>query len=141
MLVVPELGDGEWSLDHLPLLAECREELLDPAYLPYAHGVRATKALGCNGPMCRKANRDYGRAVQRRMNNTQSERISAVRKFDAFLEAFTAYAVTYHYALGVQAPKRRKLKDVRTYRRDHLIPLSTAHKLHKSRLRLSGQTS
>lgn len=138
MLTIPELGDAQWTDDHSELLVACREELLDPAYLAYQHGRRATKVLGCDGPMCRKAARDYGRAVQRRMNDAQSERISAVRKFDAFLEAFTAYAATYHWALGITPPKRRKLKAVRTYRRDHLIPLSTARMLHKSRARLAS---
>jgi hypothetical protein len=138
MLVVPELGDGEWSDDHWPFLLACREELLDQEYAAYPHGRRATKALGCDGPMCRKANRDYGREVQRRMNGAQTERISAVRRYDAFLDAFIAYAATYHYALDVQPPKRRKLKEVRTLRRDHLIPLSVARMLHRSRARLAS---
>lgn len=141
MLIVPELGDAEWPDDHWPFLLACREELLAQEYLAYQHGRRATKALGCNGPMCKKANRDYGREVQRRMNDAQAERISMVRKFDAFLDAFIAYAATYYYALGIKAPKRRKLKDVRTFRRNHLIPLSTARTLHRARTKLSGQTS
>lgn len=138
MLTVPELDGTEWPEDHWPMLLICREELLDHEYAAYPHGVRATKVLGCTGPMCMKAARDYGRAVQRRLNGAQSERISAVRYFDAFLEAFTGYAQTYWQSLGVTAPKRRKLKDSRVYRRTHLIPLSTADKLHKSRARLAS---
>lgn len=138
MLTVPELGNTQWPDELWPLLLHCREELLAPEYAAYVHGRRATKALGCNGPMCRKANRDYGRTVQRRINGAQTERISAIRQFDAFLDAFIEYAARVHSELGIQAPKRRKLKAVRVHRRDHLIPLSTAHKLHRSRARLAS---
>lgn len=144
MLTVPELGDAEWPDDHWPILQACREELLDHQWLGYEHGIRATKVLGCKGPMCMKAARDYGRELQRRINGVQYERVSSVRQFDAFLDGFIAYSRTYHHALGMEPPPRRKLVTVRTYRRKHLIPLSTAQKLHRSRRRLeevSGETS
>lgn len=141
MLTIPELGNTQWSDDHQTLLRQCRQELLDPEYISYQHGNRNTRLRGCNGPMCRKANRDYGRNLQRRIHDAQGQRISAVRRHDEFLDAFIQFATEYHQELGLQPPKRRKLKAVRTYRREHLIPLSTARMLHKGRSKLSGQTS
>lgn len=45
--------------DNLP--DDIREELEDPEYSSRQHYSRATYALGCHGPLCRKAERDRGR--------------------------------------------------------------------------------
>ncbi len=42
-------------------LADVLEELNDPRYANRQHGSRATSALGCNGPLCKKAERDRSR--------------------------------------------------------------------------------
>lgn len=41
---------------------DIREELEHPDYITRKHYSRATYALGCHGPLCRKAERDRGRA-------------------------------------------------------------------------------
>lgn len=38
------------------------KELANPKHSGRVHGRRGTYTLGCRGPLCRKANRDYGRA-------------------------------------------------------------------------------
>lgn len=45
--------------DSLP--DEIRDELRDPEFGLRQHYSRATYALGCRGPLCRKAERDRGR--------------------------------------------------------------------------------
>lgn len=37
------------------------KELANPKHLSRVHGRRGTYTLGCRGPLCRKANRDYSR--------------------------------------------------------------------------------
>ena len=46
-------------LEDLP--DDIREELLDPEFTSRSHYSRSTYALGCHGPLCRKAERDRGR--------------------------------------------------------------------------------
>lgn len=45
--------------DKLP--KEVRDELEDERFTTRSHYSRATYALGCHGPLCRKAERDRGR--------------------------------------------------------------------------------
>lgn len=40
---------------------DIRAELEDPEFITRKHYSRATYALGCHGPLCRKAERDRGR--------------------------------------------------------------------------------
>jgi hypothetical protein len=40
-------------------------ELLDVRFVNRTHASRATYAIGCHGPLCRKAERDRGRPRQR----------------------------------------------------------------------------
>ena len=40
-----------------PELADVKTELEDPKYANRKHGSRATKAKGCSGPLCRRAER------------------------------------------------------------------------------------
>lgn len=40
---------------------DIRDELSDPEYSHRQHFSRATYALGCHGPLCRKRERDRGR--------------------------------------------------------------------------------
>lgn len=40
-----------------PELEDVRNELNDPKYATRRHGSRATAALGCNGPLCKRAER------------------------------------------------------------------------------------
>lgn len=47
-------------LEQLP--ADVRKELGDPAFATRKHHSRATYALGCHGPLCRKKERDRGRS-------------------------------------------------------------------------------
>lgn len=145
MLTVPELGDTQWPTDHEKLLWQCRQELLDSEYAAYQHGNRNTRQRGCNGPMCRKAARDYGRALQRRIHGAQRERISATRRHDEFLDAFTAYAREHHRESGLTPPKRRQLKKEVAQPRDsrdnlvpNMIPLDVVRMLHQSRARLAS---
>lgn len=53
----------------LPGMEDICEELDNPNYLTRKHGSRATAALGCNGPLCRKAERDR----QRERNERRAE--------------------------------------------------------------------
>lgn len=45
--------------DNLP--SDVLDELEDEEYVTRKHYSRATYALGCHGPLCRKAERDRGR--------------------------------------------------------------------------------
>ena len=45
----------------LPGMEDIIEELISTKFLTRQHGSRATAALGCNGPLCRKAERDRQR--------------------------------------------------------------------------------
>lgn len=45
---------------------DVREELEDEEYATRKHYSRATYALGCHGPLCRKAERDRGRGRNER---------------------------------------------------------------------------
>jgi hypothetical protein len=138
LLTVPELGDTQWPLDHEKLLWKCRQELLDAEYAAYQHGNRNTRQRGCDGPMCRKAARDYGRELQRRIHGAQRERVSAVRAHDEFLDAFIAYAHEHHRQSGLVAPKRRHLKKVAAPSKDNLVPLDVVRMLHRRRARLAS---
>ena len=40
---------------------DVRAELEDPSFITRKHYSRATYALGCRGPLCRKAEKDRGR--------------------------------------------------------------------------------
>lgn len=51
-------------LDRLP--DDVRKELGDPEFGTRKHHSRATYALGCNGPLCKKAERDRGRTRNQR---------------------------------------------------------------------------
>jgi hypothetical protein len=44
-----------------PEMDDVRQELEDPTYANRRHGSRATYALGCHGPLCRKKERMRGR--------------------------------------------------------------------------------
>jgi hypothetical protein len=62
---------GEISIEQileLPELADVRKELSDPKYASRSHGSRATYALKCGGPLCKKAERDRAR----RRNETKA---------------------------------------------------------------------
>lgn len=45
---------------------DVKAELEDPEYATRKHYSRATYALGCHGPLCRKAERDRGRGRNER---------------------------------------------------------------------------
>lgn len=74
----------------LPEMADVRAEIEDPRFATRRHGSRATSALGCSGPLCKKAERD-------RMRKRNEEKAKAAgrefrprsRKYDrdALLEA------------------------------------------------------
>lgn len=51
----------EQVLELFPEMQDVVEELASIKYLTRLHGSRATAALGCNGPLCRKAERDRQR--------------------------------------------------------------------------------
>ena len=51
-------------LEELP--DDVREELSHPDYASRSHYSRSTYALGCHGPLCRKAERDRGRGRNER---------------------------------------------------------------------------
>jgi hypothetical protein len=140
-MIVPELngtelGSAEWPDDHWPFLLACREELLDHEYGMYPHGERNTYARGCTGPMCKRANRLYTRKVRR--DQPVRENVTLLSRFDEFLVAYTQYAAEEYKRSGQERPRRRKLREVRTIRREHTVPMSTARKLHNSRARLAS---
>jgi hypothetical protein len=141
-VLIPELGI-EYPDDHADIAQQARDELCDLEYLPFPHGTRATFAKGCRGPMCRKANRDYLRAWQR-ANYGQPEigrsRVTAVRQFDPFLEAYTRYSqdkLAQLIAEGLQPPKRRD-SGTRISRTAKPIPAATLQILHRRRPALGG---
>lgn len=43
------------------LIRSIERELANPEHAGRSHGSRSTYNKGCHGPLCRKANRDYGR--------------------------------------------------------------------------------
>jgi hypothetical protein len=58
-------------LDRLP--ADVRTELADTKFIGRKHYSRGTYALGCHGPLCKKAERDRGR-VRNEVNALNSGR-------------------------------------------------------------------
>lgn len=44
-----------------PEMADVKAELSDPHFASRRHGSRATYALGCRGPLCKKKERDRAR--------------------------------------------------------------------------------
>jgi hypothetical protein len=119
------------------LLVQCREEMLDPEFSRYQHGTRATRVIGCNGPMCRKAARDYGRELQRRLNGAIRENRSPARMYDDFLAEYVQFATEQYRALD-QKPGRRKLTETRVIRQDRVLPLATVRELHAKRVGLAS---
>lgn len=43
------------------LIYELNDELNDPRYMDLRHGARHTRNMGCTGPLCKKAMRDWQR--------------------------------------------------------------------------------
>lgn len=76
VFVAPEAHD---------ILIAVRKELLDPAWSHRTHGSRKTYVVGCRGPLCTKAQRDYGRQYQRDTRGHTRVRVSALRAFDPLI--------------------------------------------------------
>lgn len=92
----------------LPEMADVVEELNDPKYASRRHFSRATYALGCHGPLCRKKERDNGRAKNERKalreGRPYNEGGKTGRKYDR--DALLEYVAEWHkYDLAI-----RKLK-------------------------------
>jgi hypothetical protein len=73
-----------------PEMADVKAELDNPKFATRRHGSRATSALGCDGPLCKKAERDR----MRRRNQLKAQQAGRefrprTRKYDrdALLEA------------------------------------------------------
>lgn len=67
------MTDSEISIEEiikLPGMEDVKDELEDPRYANRQHGTRATAALHCTGPLCKKAARDR----QRRRNQEEARR-------------------------------------------------------------------
>jgi hypothetical protein len=57
------------TLDDLP--EDVLDEISDERYINRTHGRRATRAVGCNGPLCKKAERDRGRNRMREVRGLE----------------------------------------------------------------------
>lgn len=74
------------------LLQAIVDELCDETYPNRIHHSRATYALGCRGPLCRKSERDRGsRRFKERHPESRSYNPSTARQDDAMLEAFAQF--------------------------------------------------
>lgn len=69
-----------WSKKLLKCDEDIFEELTDPDYKGLMHYSRATYALGCRGPMCRRKERD--RALQRNERRIVAQGRPYVRRAD-----------------------------------------------------------
>lgn len=67
-----------------PEMADVKNELADPNFASRRHGSRATYALGCRGPLCRKKERDRARIRNKTRAQAQHrEYVESVnRKYD-----------------------------------------------------------
>lgn len=82
---VPQLGVFVMPGAH-DILVAANNELLDPAWSHRKHGSRKTYVVGCRGPLCTKAQRDYGRQYQRDTRGHTRIRRSALRQFDDLID-------------------------------------------------------
>lgn len=75
-----------------PECEDIKAELNDPRYATRQHYSRATYAKGCDGPLCRKRERDRGR-VRNERDGGEGYRPSANRKYDrdALMDAIVAW--------------------------------------------------
>lgn len=83
--------------DNLP--ADVRAELEDAEYATRKHHSRATYALGCHGPLCRKAERDRGRGrTERRAKDSGREYIPNhdIRLDDPELDGIVEWYLEYY---------------------------------------------
>lgn len=87
----------------LPEMADVVEELNDPKYASRRHGSRATYALKCHGPLCRKAERDRARlrneAIAERAGRVYKEGTGRQYDRDALLEYITEW---HRYDLAIR---------------------------------------
>lgn len=83
-IYLPELGVFVAPEAH-DILVAVRKELLDPDWAHRTHGSRKTYVVGCRGPLCTKAQRDYGRQYQRTTRGHTRVRMSALRAFDSLI--------------------------------------------------------
>lgn len=117
------------------VLREARQEAADPAYCLFEHGTRATYAKGCNGPMCRKGNRDYIRLYKLATRGPARPRVTRSIDYDPFLETYTQYCkamLQRAIEAGAQPPRRRD-SGTRVTRTERPVPVSTIRSLHKDR--------
>lgn len=67
------------------LIRAIEKELANPKHSHRVHGRRWTYNAGCRGPLCRKANRDYGRE---RHTSEAPRGPYAARDRDALMDAY-----------------------------------------------------
>jgi hypothetical protein len=116
--------------DWKDLLEECRAEVL--GMRDYQHGRVSTYTVAkCRGPLCRWAQRVSAR--KRSSKNIAWPYFSKMDKYNEFFQRYAEFAQLY-----TKPRPRRKAEGPRLVRRAHLIPASTAQRLHKSRARLAS---
>lgn len=77
------------TVDYQKLLAELNEEISNEKFKRRTHGRRTTYRAGCDGPLCRKAHRDYARiAYAKRTEGMTEARGARDKDLDIFIERF-----------------------------------------------------
>lgn len=67
------------------LISQIVDELLDPNFAGRTHSYRTTYKAGCDGPLCRKAERDRSNRKRAKANPERRAR-SKSAELDAFLD-------------------------------------------------------
>lgn len=84
------------TLDDLP--ADVLDEIQDEEYINRTHGRRSTYAVGCHGPLCRKAERDRGRPrmrVLRGLDPSDMEPDTKAREDDVLLDRYLTWYIKW----------------------------------------------
>lgn len=88
---------GELTIEEIlefPELKDVREELADPRFLTRTHGAKATSYKGCDGPLCRKKERDAQRELNRRVAEREGREYRPYKRRydrDELLDAITEW--------------------------------------------------
>lgn len=90
--------------------AEVQAELEDERFLTRKHYSRATYALGCHGPLCRKAETDRGRKRNQQRAEEDGREYRPIRNPLSARAEREMDAIVQEYLSSRNPPKRHRLQ-------------------------------
>jgi len=93
-----------------PENADIFEELTDQEYIRRQHYSRATYALGCHGPLCRRAERDRGRRRNEIRALTEGREYTPGENRKADREALLDFIIAWHVTHPDEITRRREAR-------------------------------